>query len=369
MKKLINLFREIWDSFVKGSTVPVFTGVLPDERTDEEKQSDYLHEEKVSTPAPTDPFGNAKIILAPYPPENQMQTGSCVYHGLTLALGIEFKKTVGYFVRLSKMFGYRLRPNFPQVGSNIPAAAASLKNIGAPLYTTLPDVYSEAQSAAIVITPQMYTEAAIYKDLEYYFINTAFNDIATLAGIAQNGKGVPICFYSSIREWSQSYPALMDSVTPTSAAVNHEVCILPNSGFIENGKRYVVIQDSALFGNENIRYLSEDFVKARCLSAMYFDKVVMTPGVGIKPVHTFTTPLAFGDNSPEVKALQAILVYEGLLPADCTTGLFGGRTLAGVNAFQNKYAADILTPNGLTAPTGVFGPASIAKANALYAQA
>jgi peptidoglycan hydrolase-like protein with peptidoglycan-binding domain len=89
----------------------------------------------------------------------------------------------------------------------------------------------------------------------------------------------------------------------------------------------------------------------------------------------FTLPLALGDRSAEVRRLQQFLnthgfalAPDGLGAPGKETDLFGILTFEAVKRFQAAYAADILTPVGLTSPSGFFGPSSIRKANALLAQ-
>jgi hypothetical protein len=77
--------------------------------------------------------------------------------------------------------------------------------------------------------------------------------------------------------------------------------------------------------------------------------------------------------SEEVRRLQQFLNTRGFGLASGTelgapgheTDLFGILTFEAVKRFQAAYAAEILVPVGLTAPSGFFGPSSIRKANAL----
>lgn len=344
-----------------------FTG-LPypaDPRTPEDQQKDYAHEERVF-PQAKDPFGNSPITDSPFKPYyNQVGTSSCVPHGVGLALAIERKADVGVWARLSPLFAYRLRSNYPQEGSYPPNIFDMYAKYGAPLLDSLPEVNTEAQANGVVLTAQMYTEAEIFKGKEFYTLQT-FNDIAALANIAAAGHGVAILIYATYKEWAQAVPQILtpglvlDATTP----IRHCVCILPNSGFIRDGKRYVTIQDSSPFGGFYLRDVSEDFIAARCYGAGYWD-TVETIGSGPRPQYTFTKTLKYGSKGPEVVAMQKLLIAEGVLPADCATGNFYGRTLAGVRAFQNKYADKILVPLGLDAPTNTWGSMCIAQANAL----
>jgi hypothetical protein len=339
----------------------LFTGVVEDPRTPAEKALDHLHEEFVATAPVSDPFGNSQILTSPYPDEDQHYVGSCVPHGIGKALAI--KRGTPY-TRLSWTFAYRLRSNFPNSGSYPQNIFDVYRKNGAPLFTTLPDPFTESQAAAAIIAPQGLQEAAIFKGLAYKQFITP-NDIATLAGIAQGGTGVPITIFASYNEWATLYPTVL---TPTlkiqDAEINHNICILPHSGFILNGKRYVSIADSAHFANLTLRHVSEDFIAQRVLQAGYWTDVAVMGG-GAYPRHMFTKMLTVGTTGPEVAWLQKLLIAENFLPSDCASGYFGGMTLGALHAFQNKHAVEILVPLHLDAPTDTFGSASISIANKL----
>ncbi len=74
--------------------------------------------------------------------------------------------------------------------------------------------------------------------------------------------------------------------------------------------------------------------------------------------------LRYGNRGAEVKTLQTFLnTTQGeTLPL---TGYFGSMTREAVKRFQKKYAAQILTPIGLSAPTGIVGNATRTVINSL----
>jgi peptidoglycan hydrolase-like protein with peptidoglycan-binding domain len=81
-----------------------------------------------------------------------------------------------------------------------------------------------------------------------------------------------------------------------------------------------------------------------------------------------TTPMGSGEgNDPnEVRKLQMFLAKDpAIYPEGTVSGYYGGLTAAAVKRFQEKYAAEILTPLELTEGTGYAGASTIAKINAL----
>lgn len=341
------------------------TGVIADTRPSDKKEKDYIHEER-TVPEALNAFGNTQITESPYFYENQNRTSSCVAHGVGLALAIERKADLGTYTRISQIFAYRQRSNYPDAGSWPQDLFETYRVKGAPLYTTLPTPYSEIEANNLVLTPQEFTEAQIFKGLTYFTVKDNYNDIQVLGEIAAHGHGVPILIYSTQDEWGRDYPEIQNPklLLNSFTEIRHCVCILPNSGFMKDGKRYVTIQDSAWFGGKKLRHLSEDWVRARVYGAGYWDKVTSL-STGPKPLYYFTQTLKAGMSGSEVKTMQQLLVSEGLLPADCTTGYFGGRTLAAVKAFQDKYKDQILVPVGLSVPSGIWGQMSRVKGNEL----
>ena len=90
---------------------------------------------------------------------------------------------------------------------------------------------------------------------------------------------------------------------------------------------------------------------------------------------TFTSNLAKGKTSAEVMQIQKFLNQwadttvstSGAGSKGNETSYFGAATKSAVIKFQNKYAADILTPNGLSAGNGNWYASTRAKANAIAA--
>lgn len=87
----------------------------------------------------------------------------------------------------------------------------------------------------------------------------------------------------------------------------------------------------------------------------------------------FTKNLKLGDTDTQVLLLQkalnkdtdTIIAASGPGSSGNETTYFGQKTKTAVVKFQNKYAKEILAPNGLTAGTGYFGASTRAMLNSL----
>ena len=116
-------------------------------------------------------------------------------------------------------------------------------------------------------------------------------------------------------------------------------------------------------------------IGAAAIVAVAFSAAAAAPALAasVCPGTTFSTNLKQGSSSAAVMALQQFLnmsadtqiAATGAGSPGAETSYFGGLTKAAVNKFQLKYAAQILTPVGLSTPTGNFYAGSRAQANAV----
>jgi peptidoglycan hydrolase-like protein with peptidoglycan-binding domain len=91
---------------------------------------------------------------------------------------------------------------------------------------------------------------------------------------------------------------------------------------------------------------------------------------------TFNTNLSKGMTSSEVQSLQKVLNYTSLTQVAISgpgspnneSTYFGSATKNAVIAFQNIFADQILTPNGLTSGNGYVGSATRSVLNSLCSQ-
>jgi putative peptidoglycan binding protein len=360
--------------------VPNNCGVVADTRTPAEKEFDIKHTELFTSSAPS--YAASKAAASKYvgafPIDNQQGTSSCVAHGKVLALGIFLFLqgiTGDVFVALSSMFVYRNRINYPSEGMVPSSADTQIEDAGAPPYADIPTPATEVEANALPVPDAATTKAAQqFAGIKWVTLVDP-TDIDTMAFVS-NSLGLPlnILIYATIEEWSQSVVEIMtpglEQGSP-EAAVSHCITVLPQSAYEVNGEKFVIIQDSALFGGIAFRSVSAAFIKARTYECAYPISIDNTPII-TKPKHTFAADLTIGSTGPDVLALQQILQYMGYLPnvvngkVFAPTDYYGGMTKTAVLALQNEYAAEILTPSGLTAGTGYFGTSTRNFINGLF---
>jgi peptidoglycan hydrolase-like protein with peptidoglycan-binding domain len=89
---------------------------------------------------------------------------------------------------------------------------------------------------------------------------------------------------------------------------------------------------------------------------------------GIKPTKTeITTDLRMGSYGEEVKLLQMWLAKDSdIYPEGIVSGYFGYLTRRALIKFQEKYASDILAPQGLSKGTGIVDALTRKKLNEIY---
>ena len=358
---------------------PSSTGLLQDNRTPDQQEFDIKYSDLFGTALPTPPvYLNGQPPLSAfekYPWENQQGELSCVAHSRVLNNAIYNSiKNNAPFVQGAPLFVYRLRSNYPAGGMYPPDANNIVQTYGVPNYADCPDTQHEAEANALVITPALYQAALKNKSGSWASSNNPA-DIDTIA-YATNTLGVPvsILIFAQEDEWSlQSPQILYPNLTKDVAQVCHCITALPNVSYTDStGKRFIVIQDSAYFGGLVYRFVSEDFIKARCVGADIIVSLGMSTIITL-PKYQFNNDLSFGSTGEDVLMLQTCLQSLGFFPTLVNgilfqpTQTFGAMTKNAVLAFQQAYFDKVLAPLGLQAPTGYFGASSRTFINTLTA--
>ena len=339
--------------------------VLRDNRKPKEKEKDFSHKELAFSAVPpeysTKKF--AKSQIGKYFAENQKSTGSCVAHSAALCAGILEEIEGKEYQRFSPAFIYRQRKNYPSMGMYVVDSGELLRKYGCPFRDYCETPATEAEINNIFLTGEMYDKAKPYRAGSYITIYSKnIDDYVQVI----NNVGLPISLnvWGSKEEWSKEVPMVLDpKLKQQDAFVQHEVVILPNTGYIDRGVKYVIVQDSAHFGGKTHRHLSEDWFKHRVVMGLYW---LTLPNPVDEPYtfkHTFNRDLKVGDKGAEVKKMQEALKSLGFFPQIECTGAFFGITRKAVEDFQKKYERDILTILGLKKPTGYFGAKTRQKLN------
>ena len=304
-------------------------GANIDERPQVQKDQDYHADEVAGAPAVV-PFAHPKPTELKATIFNQWYVGSCVPHGFLTQL--EYEGILPPELA-AQLVTYRQRSNYPQAGSIATDIYDKLRaGIKAHSFFPTPEGFTEAQATAMPLT----AGEKILKDFNYFQIT----NYGTVPGEVAAGKAVSIFIYATTEEWSQEYVEAKEtlSITDSRATVRHCVCLVPEGDFMENGKQWLTVHDSAWFGGRSLRYISLNFLLTRAFYAgkVYATGTLPTPPA---PVATLpTTPCQYGDRgSAAVEALQAFLVKEGKLDAQYVTGNYLALTAKAVLWWQLEH--------------------------------
>ena len=110
-------------------------------------------------------------------------------------------------------------------------------------------------------------------------------------------------------------------------------------------------------------------IKLFIIVAGLFLSLLIVPGIIYAQswCHTFNTNLGTGESgSIEVAYLHVALLAQNISYGNDGLTDYSTGTIAGVTAFQERYASEILAPWGLTHGTGYTGTTTRAKLNQLY---
>lgn len=343
------------------------TGILLDNRPEDEKEKDYLHSELAMGFTPyvwEERPAKAKY----YYPYNQSSSLSCVAGGGAIILE-QFDGDI-----ISRKDIYNGRVNYPGGGMMMSDVLEKIRR-GACTEDLVPsqNLGENQMNQRYPITNEIIQSRSKKKVAQTFIIDN--RNIDTIASILKTSPVIGFWYFDEDgKEWWRQQPEILFNFNSFVAAgvTRHQVAIV--DAILIDGKKFLVGQDTAGVGtgfgaNSNLRYISEDMVNKRLYAAGYAiddENEVVQPVPVQKPVYRNNKVLKVGSTGAEVKMLQEVLIYEGLLKIKAPTGTYAGMTRAAVVKLQEKYRAEILTPLGLKAGTGIIANATNKFLNAKY---
>lgn len=325
-----------------------------DLRTEEEKEKDYLQTEFVAEANPVEWKEKKEADWRVFPIQQQFFTSKCVAFTTAKLATINYWLKTKEFLLFSPNSIYKYRSNQDSGGMVGEEAFKIWRDKG----ISLEGVAKSNQTQE----SDPYTLSLFSKEVAKGFklqnwVTIPEKDFDRVASTIQTtNKGVMVWFYFTAREWGPEFPRVMDNLdNPYVAKASRHSVTATDFGLI-NGKEYIRIEDSAKFGNRNVRYISREFFEARNFLSKYptsfnYEETV-TPPVPLPPL---TKTLKFGSMDKEVKVLQEILKAKGFFPTNLpTTIMFGNVTKTSLINFQKA--------KGLVAD-GICGPLTIKELN------
>jgi len=358
----MSMLRKILDRIIGGKKN---TGALLDFRSLEAKIKDYKFREVVATVNAVQWVEKPQSQWRKFPEQNQYMQFSCVAQTVRKMMRIIYYLRTGEMVDFSSSHLYKRRANAPFPGMIGSDALEIARRKGVTLESLLPSV--QANDKAIdALKVEEYKEevGAVFKVPNYLIMDDDIGDIEVAASVVQTTKkGVMAWFFFQENEWNSFVPVIRNNSLESGApgVLRHSVTIVDYT--LWEGKRAVIIEDSAWFGGINRRVITEDFFKARnfflayMISFRFDDQLSEVPQLPTpqailadpnRPRYTFNKDLAFSVTfftDKDVVALQNILKYEKVFPSNiASSGYFGSITAKAVLTWQKNHGLSDLVP-------------------------
>lgn len=254
--------------------------------------------------------------------------------------------------RTSSLFNAKMNGTTQQ-GNSFNTVAQSAHTVGLLPWNDLPMTpgFTWAQYEALVISPDQIEKAKKlldYISIQYQWVDTIDQDALSCA---------PIQIATAVCEgWFTDTP-----VKTCQQPVQHATMLWGLSGGYQIRDTYAPYD----------KLLARDYVIGEAMQ--YIVKPMPVYVSPYRPNHTFNPQdaLALGDRGYEVREMHRMLAFEGLLSPKLIAGdprqaVFGQNTLNAVNALQAKYKDFILSPAGVSAPTGKAGYYTLSFLNSKY---
>jgi hypothetical protein len=312
---------------------------------------DYSHLEVLGSAGEVKWLTKSKALKMIQKTRNQKSTSSCGASAMELIMGSR------HGTLLEPAFIYRLRANYSGEGMYHYDVGNIAKLNGACEYLGIEK--TEASYNAYNPTESQKKEALKYRMGDYVVLTDNAFDIDQLAYITNNlNSPIHLFVYWKNGEWTAT-PTPKGKLSVTETENRHYATVW--CGYKEKGKKHLLVQDTAHFGNTDVRHIQDDWVQERTYTGLYFTNFKYEQSEVKEKPFIFTRDLKYGDNGEDVRMLQTYMQKLGFMPTEINgeklepTIYFRGLTRQAVKDFQKKYEESILWSIGLKTPTGIFG--------------
>lgn len=341
--KLFDLFR----SFIVVQEKPIFTGAIIDDVGTFLRSEDSVPFEDIVASANAVKWEEGKKVRK-FPIHDQKRSFMCGAFSAKKLLGILYFILYKTYIEFSEEHIYQRRSNKGQPGMNLQDLFRILGEGSTLKALTAAVVQNDADADNLKIEQWQKDVGKVFALKESKAITLNSADAETMASVIQTtGKGIILLLYFTAAEWSQKFPKVLDyGLSYGSNNSLHHFAVAVDYSLV-NGKKHIYIEDSAGFGGIFERYLSEEFIKNRCMVAAYPMNFKFSTFGGDKPTYDGT-----------ITSVQKCLLYEGFFPSNVAfIESLGPTTRGALRKFQSKYGIE---------QSGNIGTATAEKLRALY---